>query len=244
MARSNNKDSKELRDKQGIFSKILDDLTTLEINTIIKKGMSATPPPERIEETVQGLLFKYKKRIIRIIYKNSSEVPVELAFDFDDDFSIKAFHEHLEFYKRKVDKLGCEGIRLPDTEYTRIIRMLAFCDFIKSRSDKEGTEIKLRGEHEGKTLYEVDLEEIKGLRITIDTRDTVKINRFYDLGDETVVMQTRFGIDGDIVTRIEEEFSNRPKKLITEIHDEHTNLSVKYWQSLINIAKGIIIGDK
>ena len=201
--------------------------------------MSATPPPDRLEETVQGLLDRYKKRVDRIIYKNKEEVPVEM--DFADDYSYKEFHKHLKKYKEKIDEIGSKGNRLPDPEYTRIIRMLSFCDFIESRSDGEGADITIEGKgYDKETLYTANLKSLGKLLIRANTRDMVKIKRFYDLGDETVVMQTRFGIDGDIVTRIEEGFSNRPKKLITEIHDEHTNISVSYWQSLIDIAKGLI----
>ena len=121
--------------------------------------------------------------------------------------------------------------------------MLSFCDFIKAKSDKTKDDIRLGNPNKDKTLYEVDLKDITNLKIIANTRDTVKINRFYDLGDERIVLQTRFGIDGDVVTRIEEDFSNRPKQLVLDIHDEHTNMSVGYWKSLIDIAKGIIFND-
>lgn len=248
-----NKDPGDLEKKQSTFSKILDDLTTLEINTIIKKGMTAVAPPERVEETVQGLLVRYKTRMDRIIYNNSEDFPELDSFNFENDWTYKQFHEQLIKFKEKLDEIGKGGRRLTEEDYTRIIRMLGFCDFIRSASGvskdsenqqvKKKPEISLWGEFKDQTLYEVNLEQINDLRINTDTRNQVKINRYYDLGDETVVMQTRFGIDGDIVTRIEEDFSNRPKELITKIHDEHTNLSVNYWKSLIDIAKGIIFRD-
>lgn len=248
MAKQRNMDSNELAEKEGTFAKLLDDLTTLEINTIIKKGMTAAPPPEKVEEAVQGLLFRYRERMDRILNRNIDDLPFKASDHKSEDNSIiknlpdiiniKDFHEFLIAYKSVVDEKGKDGTRLPDIDYTRILRMISFCNFIKVRSNGKGAEIDIQGSD--KKLYPTNIEDITNLKLIISTRDTVKINRFYDLGDETIVMQTRFGIDGDIVTRIEEDFSNRPKEMITRVHDEHTNLSVNYWKSLIDIAKGII----
>jgi hypothetical protein len=256
------KSNKTIKKQQNTFGKILDDLTTLEINTIIKKGMSATEPPERVEETVKGLLDRYKKRIDLIFYENSEfSIPENVCID--DDLSIEAFHNDLIKIKKMLDKEGKHGNRLDETDYIRIQRMLAFCDFIWARSDQTDDDIKIQSTDSKTpllpdpklypdkgttplplvTLYNVSLNDISKLKIDICMRDRVKINRYYDLGDERVVMQTRFGIDGDVVTRIEESFSNKPKKLVIEIHDEQTNLSVSYWKSLIDIAKGIIVRD-
>jgi len=55
-------------------------------------------------------------------------------------------------------------------------------------------------------------------------------------------MQTRFGIDGDVITRIEENFANAPKQVVLDLHEKHTDLSVKYWQSLVNIVKDLVSG--
>ena len=68
------------------------------------------------------------------------------------------------------------------------------------------------------------------------------MKRSYDLGIEKIVMQTRIGIGGDIVSRIEEDFANKPRQLIVDIHDKHTKLSIDYWNSLINTAVKIV-GD-
>jgi len=241
MFKSNKTSDAQIKKQQNTFGKILDDLTTLEINTIIKKGMSATEPPERIEETVKGLLDRYKKRIDLIFY-NNTDFNVPEGICIQDDFSIKTFHKDIITIKEMLDEEGKHGNRLDETDYIRILRMLAFCDFVWARSDQTDDDIKIDFP-ENTTLFEVSLKDISKLKINICMRDRVKINRYYDLGDERVVMQTRFGIDGDVVTRVEEGFSNKPKKLVIEIHDEQTNLSVSYWKSLIEIAKGIIVRD-
>jgi hypothetical protein len=235
--------------KETIFAKILDDLTTLEINTIIKKGMNAVAPPEDIQETLRMLLDRYKDRMDRIVHNNSDVFNKhdDCRKDFSKHKSYKEFHKHLDDCKNDLDKSGKKGVRIRDIDYTRINRMLYFCNFIKERSFADEHAIKVEvlkktetTENEtGTNLYDINIYKTK-LKIDAETRDRVKINRYFDLSDERIVMQTRFGIDGDVVTRIEEDFSLSPKKLVLDIHNEHTNLSVNYWKSLIDIAKGII----
>ena len=228
--------------KETIFAKILDDLTTLEINTIIKKGMNAVAPPENIEETLRILLSRYKMRMNRIVYYNSDVF--DQYDDFEKDFSehnsYKEFHDHLKECKQRLDDSGKEGVRIDDIDYTRINRMLYFCNFIFERSKGKHSIRITKPSKTDKTLYDIDIYNTDDFELSTETRDRVKINRYFDLADERIVMQTRFGIDGDVVTRIEEDFSNSPKKLILDIHNEHTNISVNYWKSLIDIAKGII----
>jgi hypothetical protein len=244
--------------KETVFAKILDDLTTLEINTIIKKGMNAVAPPEDIQETLKILLNRYKDRMDRIVHNNYDVFDQldESDKNFSECKSYKEFHEHLKMCKKKLDESGKKGVRIKDIDYTRINRMLYFCNFIQERSEANEHAIKIEiikttyAENNNETknaligtnLYDIDIYNTK-LKIEAETRDKIKINRYFDLSDERIVMQTRFGIDGDVVTRIEEDFSNAPKEQVLNIHNEHTNLSVNYWKSLINIAKGIIFHD-
>jgi hypothetical protein len=53
--------------KESNIRNLLDDLTTLEVNTIIKRGMVAAPMPQSIEEVLQSIFIKYKERL-KIIF--------------------------------------------------------------------------------------------------------------------------------------------------------------------------------
>ena len=73
-----------------------------------------------------------------------------------------------------------------------------------------------------------------------------------DLGTETIVMQTRIGLDGDVITRIERDFAESggdpihgkaaeaTKNAIIGLHEKHIDISVKYWNSLVNMVKDFV----
>ena len=225
------------------INRMLDDLTHLEINTIIKKGMTAAPQPDSIDETLQILFNEYKERMAIILIENNVEPGT--GFDFSVCKTVKSLHDLLLKLRTYFDD---NGIRLVEFDYIRVLRMISFCEYIFSKSkgpqnpDKRTDEVVVKPYRDGvsDSLYEVDLSDITAFRLIMDARDRVKIKRLFDLGTENVVMQTRFGLDGDVVTRIEEGFASKPMQLVIDIHDKHTNLSVQYWKNLIGLVQQIV----
>lgn len=52
-------------------------------------------------------------------------------------------------------------------------------------------------------------------------------------------MQTIINIDGDVTTRIAREFAEKPNQTILDMHNESINISIKFWENLINTIKSI-----
>jgi hypothetical protein len=230
-------------DQAGTISRLLDDLTHLEINTIIKAGMTAAPPPDSIEETLQILFNEYKDRMSVILVKN------DIGPDFGNDFNqCRTFHDLHTMLLKFRQYMDANGIRLIEFDYIRVLRMISFCEYIFSKSKgKTGTressmliEVKTYTKDMSDSLYDLDLSDTSGFRLIMDTRDRVKLKRLFDLGTENIVMQTRFGLDGDVVTRVEENFANRPRQLVIDLHDKHTQLSINYWKNLVGLVQDIV----
>jgi hypothetical protein len=224
--------------KNSSIGKLLEDLTTLEINTIIKPGMTAAQPPDSVEELLQRLVEMYQLRMALILKANN----LSNDFKLKESNSVKGLHDQLNAFQDHIKK---KDIWLIDTDFIRVLRMQAFCHYIetksKSKSLDESITLKTYG-IPATTAYEVKLNKLETFRLVMSTRDRVKLQKIYDLGTENIVMQTRFSISGDVVTRIEEGFSLAPKQVILDIHNRHTDLSVNYWKSLVEIVKDIVSG--
>lgn len=230
-------------EKAGTISRLLDDLTHLEINTIIKTGMTAAPPPDSIEEMLLVLFEEYKSRMSVILVNN------DIGSDIGGDFiTCKSFGDLHKMLLELRGYMDMKGIRLIEFDYIRVLRMISFCEYILSKSkDKTSTrdpsmliQVKTYTKDLSDSLYELDLTDITGFRLIMDTRDRVKLKRLFDLGTENIVMQTRFGLDGDVVTRVEKNFANRPKQLVIDLHDKHTQLSINYWKHLVGLVQDIV----
>ena len=228
-------------DKKSVIGKLLDDLMHIEINTIIKKGMTSAPQPNSMEEKLRVLLSDYAEKLASIIQRN------DLPLDFrvkEQDFSIRCadIKSYAQLYAG-LDALdnymALKRIRIVEKDYVIIIRMKSFCNYLRSRS----SDVKFAQSKNlapDVNLYSVNMDKFADFKLEFNDRDKVMITRVFDLGTERIVMQTRIGIDGDIITRIEEDFAGNPRQVVLDAHDKHTNLALKYWQEIINVVKDIV----
>ena len=225
--------NKKANDKDSIISELLDDLTHLEINTLLKSGMTAAQPPDDIEEVLYRLIERYVIKLNIILDRNDIGFPTK-RIEF---VTIREFHQHINAL---CDHMDNNNLRMAEDDYIIFLRMKSFCIYIQSKDkvvikDKTGTPVQ-------ETLYTVNLPKYEDYIFELDVRERAKLKRMHDLGTENVILQTRFGIDGDVVTRIEENFASRPRQTILDIHDKHTNLSLQYWDKLVNIVVDVVSG--
>lgn len=218
--------------KKSAIVSILEDLTHLQIDTIIKKGMTAADPPDRIEELLFRLHTRYVCKLKNIIVDN----------DFDFSFKVAEclrYSDLLAQLKNLQTYMDDNNIWMDDTDYMVFLRMISFCQFIESLGLREEYKIKENPEISVFTvlLSTYDTFTLKG---PVNPKELTKLKRSYDLGIEKIVMQTRISIGGDIVSRIEEDFANKPRQLIVDIHDKHTKVSIDYWNNLISTAVKIV----
>ena len=233
-------------DKKGGLGKFLDDLMHFEINTIIKKGMTSTPQPDEIEEKLHVLLSDYSEKLARIIRRN--DLPLVFIVKVEDQDQqasircddIKSYAELYADLDALDNYMAQNHIRIEENDYVIIIRMKSFCNYLRSRSS-DVTFAQSKNLASDVNLYTVNMDQFADFKLEFSDRDRVMISRVFDLGTERIVMQTRIGIDGDIITRIEQDFATMPKQVVLDVHDKHTNLALKYWQDIINVVKDIVI---
>ncbi|MGD9928936.1 MAG: hypothetical protein AB7U05_02860 [Mangrovibacterium sp.] len=209
--------------KGSVIASLLDDLTHLQIDTIIKSGMIAADPPEKVEELLAGVLTEYVRKLSVIAGRND-------LGRFPRALSAKSYLELEELLVELQHFMDHNRIRMTEPDYILYSRMVYFCRYIKS---KDG-EFVVKGQPNVKlsafNLIDSPDFEFEGINV----RDKAKLRRYHDLGTEKVVMQTRIGLDGDVVARIEEGFANSPKQLLVDIHEKHTKLSLDFWSNLVN----------
>jgi len=227
-----------------LISTLFDDLTHLEINTIIKDGMVAAAPQNTVEDVAEKLLDRYLIKLRVIISRNDLELNTGVIDRLKDCYSFQRLDQALNYY---TDVLDQEEERLAEKDYIIILRMKSFCAFVKSKGDSISVAIRdatanLNGKSGALNLYTVRIGQLataaatRKAMLVIETRDKIKLKRFLDLGTESIVMQTRFALDGDVTTRIEKDFANQPKQLVIDSHDKSIEISIGYWKSIVTIV--------
>lgn len=216
------------------LSDVFDDLTHLEINTIVKDSISAEISPE-FEDLVTRLLDRYKIRLYKIITKHS----LDPRLKYEDPMSFKQLDSNLDATIAYLN--DHHELRIEEHDYSILLRINRFLHYLK----KSEVEVQsLKKEKKAQELYKMNFEEHRTSDFdfrNINPRVKAKFRRMYDMNAEKVVMQTRFGIDGDVTSRISSAFSKiDQKEMLLKIHEQHTSLSLSYWKELVSTVTSIV----
>jgi len=161
------------KENKFVISKLLDDLTHLEINTIIKKGMTSAPQPEEIEDVLQVLLSDYKEKLGIIHNRNNIEkdIAVEEVFSWED------LYKTLDSLSNFMDE---NSIRLEESDYIIFLRMKSFCNYLWSRANKIKFTMR-KGISDDKSIFTVDMNQASNFKLDLNPRDRMMIKRLFDM---------------------------------------------------------------
>ena len=74
----------------------------------------------------------------------------------------------------------------------------------------------------------------------LSASDRAQIRKIWEIGTETVLVQSVIDIEGDVLTRINPEVARGSKPHVLEIHQTGIETSMKMWSSLIAVAGSLL----
>ena len=74
------------------------------------------------------------------------------------------------------------------------------------------------------------------------TESAVRIRKIWDIGTDEIVLQTVVQLDGDIISRIKQDFDIAQQKPLWNAHQEHVRFGGSYWKELFEIL-ATLVGD-
>ena len=247
---------------EEIISSTVFDLTHLEVNTIIKDEMSASKAPASPRMILHELSEKFHFKLVDLgkkyyqIIGTSGEKGEEL-FRGNPVYKGSAYNSFREFSHRAQEA----SIRLSENEnlikgvfpaeeihadLKMLMRIKAISDDVRSilmtvDSEKEKPDgvnwlYKFDNPAIVNKFRTLSSAEAKKMELKLDLRQLMLFKKANDIGTERVVLQTIIGIDGDVTTRISQAFADKPLIFVNEVHHEAINISVRFWESLVNIV--------
>jgi hypothetical protein len=230
-----------------------EDVSTLEINTILKSDMVCVKMSDNNLIALYQLTKTYHLKIVELGNKYKELLPASISHcgDMKIEKGHNLFRGKPKFIMagdksfrelRNCARLGIRCINKYKTGIDLPIDEMRVDEMILTRIEMQSYEINnLLKKYEIKECHGGDEERMFTTRefmeqkkLELDFRDRQVVQKALDLGVERVVMQTRIGMDGDITTRISERFANNPKQFILDVHNKTTDLSVSFWKTLFN----------
>ena len=68
----------------------------------------------------------------------------------------------------------------------------------------------------------------------------VKLRKIWEIGTDTVIMQTVIQIDGDVMSRIQAGRDGAESRILNEIHRSAVEVSFKQWTFLVQVAERFV----
>ncbi len=243
---------------------LFDDLLNLEVNLIIKPGMTARKMPAprsalaNIAEDYEDMLAGFAALVLPVWEERGRVPPVRVLSAEDatargpsrskhsrvgDDGMLSEIHVG-SMVTRPDDAVGFDTFdRLREwaLETAAISRTLAAvtdwpsrdelaargvlfkrvfrnCDQLKAMLDG------LPHEDEARTRVRRD--------VALSSEHLLNLRKIWEVGTETVVMQTVVQLDGDIITRVQQGSTSASNKAIHDLHREAVESAIRNWQHL------------
>jgi hypothetical protein len=75
--------------------------------------------------------------------------------------------------------------------------------------------------------------------VSLTRKDRATLSKAWELGTDTVALQTVVLIDGDIITRVSAEYAGEQHQIVRQIHKEAVDLSMRTWELLTKTFGGL-----
>ena len=219
-------------DISNSIKELAQDLTTLEINTIIKPDMSGTTMP-RTRHALIDIAKEYMSKL--------SDLGIPLGGENMNPGSFDSFHRIREKARTGIADLKKSTSKksLNEDQESDLILL----GRIRQMSDQIKGLMKSL-EKRGVESWNNDLsrEEIENMSqdLPLMPKELVLLRRIWDMGLEHIAMQTIIQLDGDVTTRIQAIHADKDGKVIHSLHTKSVDASIKFWGKIAGMLQDII----
>lgn len=236
--------------------RILDDLLSLEVNVVLKPGMTARKMPEPAYALLD-IIGEYDMYLCRHAGSLNSAwtqrlgaaaVPVRPA-QKEDESPAKSFRmTEADGTLRKPLSAETVGNELSYETFDQLRERAVEAEavyraLVSSGAPDDGTGMIF------KRIYR-NCDQLKGIvgreevraalaaapgiaTMPLRSDEIITIRKIWDVGTETVMMQTVAQLDGDVITRIQRGRESAANKAIHDLHREAVGTALEHWQFLV-----------
>jgi len=226
---------------------VLHNLLNLEINTVIKEGMTAEPMPA-VPHALLDLAGDYRNLLAELGVDTTaflrSEKPWEEPLkwqtaDVEGCRSVKltvspeTFHA-LRWAAERALEASPEGRSegpLTPSQQVVLTRIRGNCDAIKLILGRAG-DLPAKPPTRADLLSAEYQQSGGGYRVSLP--DRLLLRKFWEMGTETVVLQTVIQVDGDVVSRSRDPAQIRNFEQLLTLHREGINSSLTSWHHMVD----------
>ena len=225
------------------------DLLKLEINTIIKRDMSATKMPP-VRHALMDIGKSYRQELTRLQAGEWSN----LESGNTPHGSLTFFNAYRAAASAKIKQMEATPPPTSEDELAQYLRSVAMLERIRDTSDQMKAILQRIGNDEHGNVEENNYtrNEVEGLTNAprpqpleprLAPEHLMIIRKAWEIMTEQVLLQTVIQMDGDVITRMSPRVAElHDIALVFRIHKESVELSIEFWSKLIGLVTGFLKG--
>jgi hypothetical protein len=227
-------------------------LLSLEVNTIICDGMTAEKMPvagEALIDIAQWYHLFLCRRLHELdalgaqpIVLPRLVIPGEAAPTPFLDWDVHSGDLRTFAVMRRVARQCQIARRAPELQLALLPEHDAIIDRIVNNSDQlKGIFLGLNQPDVEVDQDEVALAEAKQAQLPSFNRDAlVQLRKIWELGTDTVAIQTLIQIDGDVVHRVQLGRESAENEMLHQLHRNAVEVSFQHWSFLVKLVEGFV----
>lgn len=232
------------------------DLLCLEVNTIEKPNLTGRKMPvlphalldiaevyitwlaERIDLSEYWTLSASQRQVASSDSQDSSGVATWQGFQLTTGW--ETFDKLRWAATRALRAEPGQQLGLSSSDKVILTRIRRNCDLLKKmiedlKDDPHWRDLLLDKTRED--LLETTMRRKLSGRLPVEY--AILLRKVWDMGVESVCMQTVIQIDGDVITRVQEGLAEDKRSHILDIHAGSIEVSLKHWETLVKIVERI-----
>ncbi len=223
------------------IQRMFDDLLNLEVNVIVKPNMTARKMP-LTGEAFHDVATEYRTCLDRQAERLGHDFAEHAHREIDDD---RVLAEHFECLCADAHALRRANAVTPLTDAAGEDEG---ADVILKRMERNSEQlVRIMREHAIDAVKERRGVEgatyVEWLPVVLDSKeDLLVLRKAWEVGVESVVMQTVAQIDGDIVTRVQQSRIGADDAPLHHVHMSLVSSSLEHWRFLFATVASFTLG--
>ena len=215
---------------------LINDLFSLEVNTIIKQGMLATKMPNPAHALID-VAIDYSIALCRLGGEPGTSEG-EASFRVFDDLRQGAARRARALQGLSEDKAIAKTQMPKPLSDSAAADVLLLCR-IRDTSDQLKDIFAKSPGGQATSFDRNTANEFRPEQLPLTDRQRLVLRKAWEIGTEEVVLQTSVTLDGDVVSRIRSDYASPEKRGFIEAHQRGVDTSIAFWKALVGVVRSM-----
>lgn len=233
----------QVQESQEGFREVVRNLFTIEVSTIVAEGMTARKMPP-VPMALLDIVGKYYWFLKKLEHTPAGAATAEALARLDMGHRTNASGSFTAL--RQIAGEFLSAHHGPDGGFTsqqhgilqRIYRQSMVLEHTIERTAAANSKLDVFGKGRA---------ELMGLysactAVTVRPEDLAYVRKAWETGTDEVVMQSTMQLDGDVITRLHQDYLSSDAEFLQQTHVRATQLAVETWSTTARFVSDLVKG--